>query len=73
MIWVRYSYKYQVLFICTSNLLDTINPTLLDRLEIIKLYGYITDEKLKIAENYLIPKALEETGLNLYFKKNELK
>jgi ATP-dependent Lon protease len=36
----------------------------LDRVEIIKLSGYVAEEKVKIAENYLIPRALEEAGLN---------
>ncbi|MBN2318962.1 MAG: endopeptidase La [Acidobacteria bacterium] len=52
-----------VLFIATGNQLDTIPRPLLDRMEIIRLSGYIAEEKLEIAKRYLIPKALESNGL----------
>jgi ATP-dependent Lon protease len=52
-----------VLFICTANQLDTIPQALLDRMEIIKLSGYILQEKLEIAKRYLIPKQLKTHGL----------
>ncbi len=52
-----------VLFVCTGNQLDTIPRPLLDRMEIIRLSGYIAEEKLEIARRYLIPKAVESTGL----------
>lgn len=52
-----------ILFIATSNQLDTIPPPLLDRMELMKLSGYILEEKLQIAKRYLIPKQLEEHGL----------
>ncbi len=52
-----------VMFITTANILDTIPPALLDRLEIIELPGYTQEEKVKIAERYLIPRQLSENGL----------
>ncbi len=52
-----------VFFICTANQLDTIPRPLLDRMEIIKLAGYILQEKLEIAKRYLIPKQLKAHGL----------
>jgi len=53
----------KVLFIATANMLDTIPPALLDRLEVIELTGYTQEEKVKIAEKYLIPRQLKENGL----------
>ena len=52
-----------VMFITTANVLDTIPPALLDRLEVIELTGYTQEEKVKIAERYLIPRQLTENGL----------
>jgi ATP-dependent Lon protease len=52
-----------VMFIATANMLDTIPPALLDRLEVIELTGYTQEEKVKIAEKYLIPRQLSENGL----------
>ena len=57
----------EVLFICTANSLN-IPPPLLDRMEIIRLPGYIEDEKLNISKNYLVPKNKEKNGL----KENEI-
>lgn len=59
----------KVLFIATANSLMTIQPALLDRMEIITLSGYSVEEKLGIAEKHLMPKQLKEHGL----KKNQLK
>ena len=53
----------RVMFITTANVLDTIPPALLDRLEVIELTGYTQEEKVKIAERYLIPRQLTENGL----------
>lgn len=52
-----------VLFICTANQLDTIPAPLLDRMEVIKLAGYILEEKIQIARKFLIPKQLKAHGL----------
>ncbi|MCX6112839.1 MAG: endopeptidase La [Proteobacteria bacterium] len=53
----------QVLFICTANSTDTVPPALFDRLELIEFPGYIMDEKLIIADKYLIPKLLKKHGI----------
>ena len=52
-----------VMFITTANILDTIPPALRDRFEVIELSGYTLDEKIKIAERYLIPRQIEANGL----------
>jgi ATP-dependent Lon protease len=52
-----------VLFICTANQLDTIPAPLLDRMEIIELTGYTEEEKVNIAEKYLIPRQIKENGI----------
>lgn len=52
-----------VLFVATANQLDTIPAPLLDRMEVIRLSGYVLEEKLEIARRYLIPKALKSHGL----------
>ncbi len=54
----------KVLFICTANQLDTIPAPLLDRMEVIRLSGYITEEKLAIARNHLLPRLLKDAGLD---------
>ena len=55
----------KVLFIATANNLSTIPSPLLDRMEIIEVSGYITEEKCEIAKRHLIPRELENTGLNI--------
>ncbi|MGE5341452.1 MAG: endopeptidase La [Candidatus Omnitrophota bacterium] len=53
----------KVLFICTANQVETIPAPLLDRMELIRLSGYILEEKMEIALHYLIPKQLKAHGL----------
>ena len=53
----------KVLFICTANMLDTVPPPLLDRMELIPLQGYSEEEKLHIASRYLIPRQIKENGI----------
>lgn len=54
----------KILFICTANQLDTIPAALLDRMEVMRLAGYIMEEKLRIARRYLWPRLLEGAGIN---------
>ena len=54
----------KVLFIATANTLATIPGPLRDRMEIIEVSGYITEEKIEIAKRHLIPREMENTGLN---------
>ena len=53
----------KVMFITTANILDTIPPALRDRMEVLDLPGYTDDEKVKIAQRYLIPRQLQAHGL----------
>jgi len=55
----------KVLFIATANNLATIPRPLLDRMEVIEVSGYITEEKIEIAKRHLIPRELENTGQNV--------
>ena len=66
----------KVMFITTANMLDTIPPALLDRMEVLNLSGYTLDEKIKIANRFLIPRQREAHGLeaaNISFSKGALK
>ena len=53
----------RVLFICTSNMLDTVPPPLVDRMELLELQGYTEEEKIQIAFRHLIPKQTDEHGV----------
>ena len=53
----------QVMFITTANILDPVPPALRDRMEILELPGYTTEEKIGIAKQYLVPRQIEENGL----------
>jgi ATP-dependent Lon protease len=53
----------RVLFICTANMLDTVPPALLDRMEVLDLSGYTEEEKIEIAFRHLIPKQTAEHGI----------
>src|SRR5262249_9673462 len=53
----------KVLFICTANVLDTIPPPLLDRMEVMELAGYSETEKLEISFRHLVPKQTQEHGV----------
>ena len=66
----------KVLFIATGNLLDPILPSLRDRMEVIELAGYTEEEKMEIARLFLIPKQLQEHGLEahqLHFPPNAVR
>ncbi|XP_071118803.1 lon protease homolog, mitochondrial-like [Haliotis cracherodii] len=54
----------KVLFICTANITDTIPEPLRDRMEMIDVSGYVAEEKLAIAEKYLIPQAQDHSGVH---------
>ncbi|KAG4078424.1 hypothetical protein HA402_013135 [Bradysia odoriphaga] len=54
----------KVLFICTANVLDTIPGPLRDRMELIEMSGYVGEEKISIARQYLIPQSTKDSGLS---------
>jgi len=53
----------KVMFIATANMIDTVPPALLDRMEIIEINGYTEEEKIRIAEKYLVPRQIDNHGL----------
>jgi len=66
----------KVMFVTTANYLGSIPPALLDRMEVIEFPGYIEEEKLEIAKRYLIPRQIEENGLdgiNLQFEEDAVR
>jgi ATP-dependent Lon protease len=66
----------KVMFITTANTTETIPRPLLDRMEVIEVSGYTEEEKLKIAQKYLVPKQIKENGLtksNISFTKTGIK
>ncbi|MCD6132874.1 MAG: endopeptidase La [Deltaproteobacteria bacterium] len=66
----------KVFFITTANTTDTIPSPLLDRMEVIKIPGYTVDEKIKIAQRYILPKEIKNNGLekyNIIFTDNSIK
>jgi ATP-dependent Lon protease len=59
----------KVMFIATANNIGTIPPPLLDRMELIEVSGYITEEKIEIARKHLIPKEMENNGIDKQYLK----
>ncbi|NLV73502.1 MAG: endopeptidase La [Chloroflexi bacterium] len=63
----------RVMFITTANMLDPIPPALLDRMEVIEFLGYVEEDKIKIARQFLIPHQLEQNGVTeLHFADSAL-
>jgi ATP-dependent Lon protease len=66
----------KIMFITTANTLDTVPSPLLDRMEVIRLSGYIEEEKIEIGRRYIIPRSLEKNGLgkkDVRFEKSALR
>lgn len=61
-----------MLFICTANIIDTIPEPLRDRMEMIDVSGYVAEEKLAIAKQYLVPQAMKDSGLSENQVENQL-
>ena len=61
--YMSWSISLQVLFVCTANVIDMIPNPLLDRMEVISIAGYITDEKVHIARDYLEKTARGDCGI----------
>ena len=75
-IWVSPLILSNVMFMTTANVLDTIQPPLRDRMEIIRLSGYTEEEKLEIAKRHLVAEAIREngfTGENIDFANSGIK
>ena len=53
----------KVMFVATANALESVHPALRDRMEVISVHGYITEEKIEIAQKHLMPKLLSEHGI----------
>jgi len=53
----------KIIFICTANYMDTVPPALRDRMEVIEIPGYTQQDKLLIAQKYLVPRQLKENGI----------
>ena len=65
----------RVIFIATANSLEGLPPALIDRMEVVELPGYVEDEKLAIAQRFLVPRELDEHGLDadaVQFKRGAL-
>jgi len=60
-----------VLFLTTANNISSIQPALLDRMELINVTGYLEEEKIEIAKRYLIPKQLKEHGIEMAISLNK--
>ncbi len=56
----------KVMFICTANVIHTVPPALLDRMEVIRLSGYTHREKLEIARLFLVPRKIKENGIDRF-------
>lgn len=63
----------RILFICTANVTDTIPGPLLDRMEVLRLSGYDAQEKIRIAQDFLVPQIMGEVGLCWNAERGQLK